>query len=121
MGVPLMSIICRPVVIGAASTGAEPSKPQRIAATRLRHCALFCVCLRLAARRSQNRHDPGLRHPHQPTMEYRMAKLTLYHAAPSRSSITRWMLEEVGEPYDIHLLNLSRGETHTPDYLAVNP
>ena len=32
-----------------------------------------------------------------------MAKLTLYHAAPSRSSITRWMLEEVGEPYDIHL------------------
>src|SRR5262245_26970731 len=54
-------------------------------------------------------------------MEYRMAKLTLYHAAPSRSSITRWMLEEVGEPYDIHLLNLSRGDTHTPDYLAVNP
>src|SRR5438309_7817238 len=50
-----------------------------------------------------------------------MAKLTLYHAAPSRSSITRWMLEEVGEPYDIHLLNLSRGDTHTPDYLAVNP
>ena len=50
-----------------------------------------------------------------------MAKLTLYHAAPSRSSITRWMLEEVGEPYDVHLLNLSKGDTHTPDYLAVNP
>jgi len=50
-----------------------------------------------------------------------MAKLTLYHAAPSRSSITRWMLEEVGEPYDIHLLNLSNGDTHAPDYLAVNP
>jgi hypothetical protein len=31
-----------------------------------------------------------------------MAKLTLYHAAPSRSSIARWMLEEVGEPYEIH-------------------
>jgi glutathione S-transferase len=45
-------------------------------------------------------------------MEYRMAKLTLYHAAPSRSSITRWMLEEVGEPYDIHLLNLSNGDKH---------
>jgi glutathione S-transferase len=54
-------------------------------------------------------------------MEYRMAKLTLYHAAPSRSSITRWMLEEVGEPYDVHLLNLSKGDTHTPDYLAINP
>ena len=29
-----------------------------------------------------------------------MAKLTLYHASPSRSSIVRWMLEETGEPYD---------------------
>ena len=50
-----------------------------------------------------------------------MAKLTLYHAAPSRSSITRWMLEEVGEPYDVHLLNLSKGENRAPNYLAVNP
>ena len=37
----------------------------------------------------------------------RMAKLTLYHAAPSRSSIVRWMLEEIGEPYEIQLLSLS--------------
>ncbi len=50
-----------------------------------------------------------------------MAKLTLYHAAPSRSSIVRWMLEEIGEPYDIHLLSLSKGDNRTPDYLAVNP
>ena len=50
-----------------------------------------------------------------------MAKLTLYHAAPSRSSITRWMLEEIGEPYDIHLLSLTKGENRAPDYLAVNP
>src|SRR5215471_12130024 len=54
-------------------------------------------------------------------MEYRMAKLTLYHAAPSRSSNTRWMLEEIGEPYDIRLLNLSKGENRGTDYLAVNP
>src|SRR6184192_4242421 len=54
-------------------------------------------------------------------MEYRMAKLTLYHAAPSRSSITRWMLEDIGEPYDIHLLSLSKGENRRADYLAVNP
>jgi glutathione S-transferase len=47
--------------------------------------------------------------------------LTLYHAAPSRSSIVRWMLEEVGEPYDIHLLSLSRGDNRAPDYLAINP
>ena len=50
-----------------------------------------------------------------------MPKLTLYHAAPSRSSITRWMLEEIGEPYDIHLLSLTKGENRAPDYLAVNP
>jgi glutathione S-transferase len=50
-----------------------------------------------------------------------MAKLTLYHAAPSRSSITRWMLEEIGEPYDIHLLSLTKGENRAPDYLAINP
>jgi glutathione S-transferase len=50
-----------------------------------------------------------------------MAKLTLYHAAPSRSSIVRWMLEEIGEPYDIQHVSLSKGETRTPDYLAINP
>ena len=49
-----------------------------------------------------------------------MAKLTLYHAAPSRSSIVRWMLEEVGEPYEIQLLSLSKGDNRAPDYLAVN-
>jgi glutathione S-transferase len=50
-----------------------------------------------------------------------MDALTLYHAAPSRSSIARWMLEEIGEPYDIHLLSLASGEQLKPDYLAVNP
>ena len=51
-----------------------------------------------------------------------MAKLTLYHAVPSRSMVTRWMLEEVGEPYDVHLLNLStRTRTAAADHLAVNP
>src|SRR5438270_10664767 len=50
-----------------------------------------------------------------------MPELTLYHAAASRSSIVRWMLEEIGEPYDIHLLSLSKGENRAADYLAVNP
>src|ERR1043165_1572885 len=50
-----------------------------------------------------------------------MAKLTLYHGSPSRSSIVLWMLEEVGEPYDVHLLSLSNGDNRAPDYLAVNP
>jgi glutathione S-transferase len=50
-----------------------------------------------------------------------MAKLILYHAAPSRSSIVHWMLEEIGEPYDIELLSLKGGENRAPDYLAINP
>ena len=50
-----------------------------------------------------------------------MAKLMLYHAAPSRSSITRWMLEEIGEPYDIHLLSLNKGDNRAPEFLEVNP
>lgn len=50
-----------------------------------------------------------------------MPQLTLYHAAPSRSSIVRWMLEEIGEPYEIELLSLAKEENRRPDYLAVNP
>jgi glutathione S-transferase len=50
-----------------------------------------------------------------------LANLTLYHASPSRSSIARWMLEEIGEPYDLHVLSLANGEQRAPDYLAVNP
>ncbi len=50
-----------------------------------------------------------------------MADLTLYHASPSRSSIVLWMLEELGEPYDIKLLRLSEGDQLKPGYLAINP
>jgi glutathione S-transferase len=50
-----------------------------------------------------------------------MANLTLYHASPSRSSIVLWMLEEIGQPYDIKLLKLSAGDNLKPDYLALNP
>jgi glutathione S-transferase len=50
-----------------------------------------------------------------------MPQLTLYHATPSRSSIALWMLEEVGEPYDIKLLDLAKGDQQKPDYRAINP
>ncbi len=50
-----------------------------------------------------------------------MANLTLYHASPSRSSIVLWMLEELGQPYDIKLVKLSAGDNLKPDYLAINP
>ncbi len=47
--------------------------------------------------------------------------LTLYTAAPSRGAIVRWMLEEVGAPYEVHVLDLMKGEQLRPDYLAINP
>jgi glutathione S-transferase len=50
-----------------------------------------------------------------------MSKLTLYHAAPSRSSVALWMLEEIGEPYEIKLLSFKAGENRQPAYLAINP
>jgi glutathione S-transferase len=50
-----------------------------------------------------------------------MADLTLYHASPSRSSIVLWMLEELGQPYDVKLIKLSEGDNLNPDYLAINP
>ncbi len=50
-----------------------------------------------------------------------MADLTLYHAAPSRSSVVLWMLEELGQPYDLKLLSLKQGDNLKPDYLAINP
>lgn len=48
-------------------------------------------------------------------------RLKLHHAAPSRSSTVLWMLEEVGEPYEIHVLDLKKGEQRLPAYLAINP
>lgn len=47
--------------------------------------------------------------------------LKLYHASPSRSSIVLWMLEELGEPYELELLSLKNGDNLKPAYLAVNP
>jgi glutathione S-transferase len=50
-----------------------------------------------------------------------MPELTLYHAAPSRSSIAHWMLEELGEPYTIQLISFKKGENRQPAFLAINP
>ncbi len=48
-------------------------------------------------------------------------KLTLYHAVPSRAAIARWMLEEIGHPYEVKLLDLQKSEQFSPEYLAINP
>lgn len=49
------------------------------------------------------------------------ANLRLYTAAPSRGAIVRWMLEEVGVPYAVTVLDLKAGEQLKPGYLALNP
>jgi glutathione S-transferase len=47
--------------------------------------------------------------------------LTLFHAPNSRSCAARFLLEELGVPYDLHVLDLKKNEQRAPDYLAVNP
>jgi glutathione S-transferase len=49
-----------------------------------------------------------------------MADLTFYMNPMSRARIVRWMLEEVGKPYETVVLDY--GTTmKAPDYLAINP
>lgn len=47
--------------------------------------------------------------------------LVLHHWAPSRSTIARWMLEEVGQPYRIVPVDLTKGAQLAPEHLALNP
>ena len=49
-----------------------------------------------------------------------MADLTFYTNPMSRGRIARWMLEEVGEPYETVLLDWG-GSIKAADYLAINP
>lgn len=47
--------------------------------------------------------------------------LRLYTISPSRGSIAHWMLEEVGQPYEVSRLDSKNGENRKPAYLAINP
>jgi glutathione S-transferase len=48
-------------------------------------------------------------------------KIILHHAAPSRSSTALFMIEELGAPYELRLLDLQAGEQLKPAFLAINP
>jgi glutathione S-transferase len=50
-----------------------------------------------------------------------LPRVTLFHAPNSRSGGARALLEELGVPYDLHVLNLKKNEQREPKYLAVNP
>lgn len=47
--------------------------------------------------------------------------ITLFHSPQTRSSCMLALLEELGAPYELHILNMKMGEQRQPAYLAVNP
>lgn len=49
-----------------------------------------------------------------------MADLTFYTNPMSRGRIIRWMLEEVGQPYDTEIMGYG-GTMKSAEYLAINP
>jgi glutathione S-transferase len=48
-------------------------------------------------------------------------KLTFFHSPNTRSAGTLILLEELGAPFELHVLNSKLGEQRKPDYLAINP
>src|SRR5580704_8870559 len=48
-------------------------------------------------------------------------KITLYHSPNTRSSGALLLLEELGAPYELQVLNMKAGEQRQPGYLAINP
>jgi glutathione S-transferase len=47
--------------------------------------------------------------------------VVFFHSPQSRSAGALILLEELGADYDLRVLNLSKGEQRSADYLAVNP
>jgi len=47
--------------------------------------------------------------------------IVFYYNPMSRARIVHWMLEELGVPYEMRLVNLEKGEQKKPEFLAVNP
>jgi len=50
-----------------------------------------------------------------------MTGITFYHSPNTRSGGTRILLEELGVPYELKVLNMKAGEQRQAEYLAVNP
>ncbi|MCP3415367.1 glutathione S-transferase family protein [Bradyrhizobium brasilense] len=48
-------------------------------------------------------------------------RVTLYYSPQSRATGTRVLLEELGAPYDLQVLNMKAGEQRKAAYLAINP
>ena len=50
-----------------------------------------------------------------------MAEITFYTNPQSRGRIVHWLLEELGVPYDMKILDFEKGDHKKPDYLKINP
>ena len=49
-----------------------------------------------------------------------MSTMTLYTNPQSRGRVVRWMLEEIGQPYDVKVMTFG-GDIKSPEYLQLNP
>jgi glutathione S-transferase len=47
--------------------------------------------------------------------------VTLFYSPQTRATGARVLLEELGAPYDLHVINMKAGEQRQPAYLAINP
>lgn len=47
--------------------------------------------------------------------------LVFFHSPNTRSTGVLLLLEELGAPYELRLLNMKQGENRQPEYLAINP
>lgn len=47
--------------------------------------------------------------------------MKLYHSPQSRSVRPRWLLEEIGAPYEVVKIDLGTAQQKRPDYLKLNP
>jgi glutathione S-transferase len=55
------------------------------------------------------------------TGENHASATTLYHCPHSRSTGVLTLLEELHAPYELHVMNMKKGENREAAYLAVNP
>ena len=70
--------------------------------------------------RSREAVEGHIRLPERPMRDGKM-KLALYFAPGACSRVPLIALEEIGQPFDGHLVTFMKGEHRAPDYLALNP
>lgn len=47
--------------------------------------------------------------------------IKLFHAPKTRSFTALWLLEELGQPYEVETIDVNKAQHRTPDFKAMNP